>query len=201
MNKTASVSIMNDMQKILDSSSFKSLFKSPFVSTASEEVDVNDAATKFTPSMADDKKQDEEDCGDEMYADDKEDEQASAKETLAFDLALENLLQASSALEHAGFVKGAAVSLKLAGLVVEAKKKAKEDKKDKVKEKADKEAAKEKAAKEKEAKKAKEVKAKEDEQKAKDKKLVKEKAEKEKAAKEKAKEKAAKEKEKFFAKK
>ena len=108
-------------------------------------------------------------------------------ETLAFDVAIDSLLTASAALDNIGMEKTASLSLKLASLVVEAKKK--DAGKDKDKEKA----AKEKAAKEKE--KAKEKAAK-DSQSAKDK-AAKDK-EKEKAAKEK--EKAAKEKEKAKAK-
>ena len=103
------------------------------------------------------------------------------KSSAAFDVAIDSLLTASAALDNVGMEKTASLSLKLASLVVEAKKKKNEDKKDK--EKAAKEKAKEKAAKEK---------AKKDANAAKDK-AAKEKA-KEKAAKEKEKEKAAKEK-------
>lgn len=116
-----------------------------------------------------------------------------------FDIAIDSLLTASAALDGVGMEKTAALSLKLASLVVEAKKKDKsssgksssdsnaaKDKaakeKAKAKEKAEKEKAKEKAAKEKEKKDALAAKDKLAKEKAKEK----EKAAKEKAAKEKA---------------
>jgi hypothetical protein len=141
-------------------------------------ADDNDARRK--------KKEKEEEEKDEDSADD-------YMSSSAFDVAIDSLLTASAALDVVGMEKSSSLSLKLAALVVEAKKK---DPKAAAKEKAEKEKAaklkaKEKAAKEKE-------KAKLDMQSAKDKAVKakeKEKAAKEKEAKE-AKEKAAKEKEK-----
>jgi len=124
----------------------------------------------------------------------KADDFAASDETLetaaGFDVAIDSLLTASAALDDLGMEKTATLSLKLAELVVEAKKtekgKSKEDKEKekakkakekekldemKAKDKAAKDKLKEKAAKEKEAEKAKKAKEKQkaDEMKAKDK--------------------------------
>ena len=108
----------------------------------------------------------------------------------SFNMAIDSLLTASAALDSLGMVKSSAFSLKLASLVVEAKKKEKDSKKK------DTNAAKDKAAKEKAAKEKAKAKEKHDSQMAKDKaskeKASKEKAAKEKAAKEKAKQTASK---------
>jgi hypothetical protein len=138
-------------------------------SSDSSSADDNDAKKK---------KEESSDSSDSSSADDED-----MKSSTAFDVAIDSLLTASAALDNVGMEKSASLSLKLASLVVEAKKKKNSDKKEK--EKAAKEKAKEKASKEKEKKDANDAKDK----------AAKEKA-KEKAAKEKEKEKAAKEKEK-----
>jgi hypothetical protein len=136
------------------------------------------------------KDDDEEDEKDDKKDEDKADDLSAAA---AFDVAIDSLLSASAALDSVGMEKSAALSLRLATLVVEAKKKDKDDK-NAAKDKAKKE--KEKAAKEKEKLKAQKEKdkAKADAQAAKDKASKDKAKEKEKAEKEKAKEKAAKEK-------
>ncbi len=110
----------------------------------------------------------------------------------AFDVAIDSLLTASAALDSVGMSKSSAFSLKLASLVVEAKKAEKKDSKESKADKA-------KRFKEMLAKKKEKAKAKKDSQSAKDK-MAKEKA-KAKADKEKAKAKADKEKAKASAKK
>lgn len=67
----------------------------------------------------------EEDTKDSSAADDEE------KVSSAFDVAIDSLLTASAALDHVGLGRGSALSLKLASLVVEAKKKDKDSKKSK----------------------------------------------------------------------
>lgn len=62
---------------------------------------------------------------DVLRADDASDEKVSS----AFDVAIDSLLTASAALDHVGLGRGSAISLKLASLVVEAKKKEKDSKK------------------------------------------------------------------------
>lgn len=153
--------------------------------------DENDAKDKKKDK--EDKKEEEEDKEDKEDKDDKDEKDkndafdSEEMSSSAFDLAIDSLLTASAALDSVGMEKSSTLSLKLASLVVEAKKKD-QDKKDKgsADDKAKKK-AKEKAAKEKEeaAKKKAKEKAAKDTQMAKDK-----------AAKEKEKEKAAKEKEK-----
>ena len=197
-NKSVSDFVAAAMDAALKSDEHKSLFNTQYKYASAE--DENDAKDKCSKC---DKKHDECKCGDSMMADDndakkkkdsedskdsKDSSSADDQEEMssaAFDVAIDSLLTASAALDSVGLSRGSAFSLKLASLVVEAKKK--DAAKDKEKEKAAKEKAKEKAAKEKE-------KAKRDSQAAKDK-VAKEKAkEKEKASKEK--EKASKEKEK-----
>lgn len=143
-------------------------------SSDSSSADDQDAKKKKDKS-SDESSADDDDAKkkkDDSSADDAFEMEASA----AYDVAIDSLLTASAALDSVGLGRGSAFSLKLASLVVVAKKKEKDAKKDS-KEKAAKEKAKEKASKEKEKK---------DTQMAKDK---------EKALKEKEKEKLAKEKE------
>lgn len=145
------------------------------------------------------KKKKDEDEEDEEKEDKKDEDDASDAEltSSAYDVAIDSLLTASAALDSVGLGRGSAFSLKLASLVVEAKKKdkdskdAKKDKKDKDKDKKDSLMAKDKAAKEK---------AKEKEKAAKEKEKKDAQAAKDKAAKEKAKEKEKLEKEKAAAK-
>lgn len=123
----------------------------------------------------------------------------------AFDVAIDSLLTASAALDSVGMEKSSSLSLKLASLVVEAKKKDVKDKKDpeaakaaKAKEKAKLQAEKEKAKEKAEKEKAKLEAAKKKEKEAKDTQMAKDKSAKEKekaklqAEKDKLKEKAEK---------
>tara|TARA_R110000868_G_scaffold99024_1_gene272586 strand:- start:15008 stop:15826 length:819 start_codon:yes stop_codon:yes gene_type:complete len=114
----------------------------------------------------------------------------------AFDIAIDSLLTASAALDSVGMPKSSSLSLKLASLVVEAKKKDVKDKKDpeaakaaKAKEKAKLQAEKEKAKEKADKEKAKLEAAKKKEKEAKDTQMAKDKS-----AKDKAKEKAEKDK-------
>lgn len=65
--------------------------------------------------------------GDVLKADDSDDDKVSS----AYDVAIDSLLTASAALDHVNLGRGSAISLKLASLVVEAKKKEKDSKKSK----------------------------------------------------------------------
>ena len=125
----------------------------------------------------------------------------------AFDIAIDSLLTASAALDSVGMPKSSSLSLKLASLVVEAKKKDVKDKKDpeaakaaKAKEKAKLQAEKEKAKEKADKEKAKLEAAKKKEKEAKDTQMAKDKSAKDKekaklqAEKDKLKEKAEKEK-------
>lgn len=206
-NKSVSDFVAAAMNAALQSEEHKSLFNTQYKFASAE--DENDAKDKCSKC---DKKHDECKCGDSMMADDNDakkkkdsedskdskdssaaddDKDSSAADddeelsSAAFDVAIDSLLTASAALDSVGLARGSALSLKLASLVVEAKKK--DSSKDK--EKAAKEKAKEKAAKEKEKEKA----AKEKEKAKRDSQAAKDKASKEKA---KEKEKASKEKEK-----
>lgn len=172
---------------------------------ADDENDAKDSDKK--DSEKDEEDEDKKSDKDSASADDDDNDASDPEEmsSSAFDLAIDSLLTASAALDSVGMEKSSSLSLKLASLVVEAKKKDSKDKKDKkdtasADDKAKKK-AKEKAAKEKEeaAKKKAKEKAAKDTQMAKDKAAKdkeKEKAAKEKAAKEeaakKAKEKASK---------
>lgn len=155
----------------------KSSEESSSSSSSSDEssADDNDAKKKkMPPWLKDESSADDEDLANDGSSED--------MQTSALDVAIDSLLTASGALDSAGLANGATLSLKLASLVVEAKKKMKEDKK------SDSNSAKDKAAKEKAAKekaKAKEMK---------DKQMAKDKADKEKAKAKAAKEKEAKEK-------
>lgn len=206
------------MDAALKSAEYKTLFNTQYKFASDEGKDKCDEC---------DKEKDHCDCGDSSHAHDAEvednaaawdnndataieEEDKDVKAEAAFDVAIDSLLTASAALDSVGMEKTATFSLKLASLVVEAKKK-EEDKKKKDKEKDKKSDSndarakakeKEKAAKEKEKaakEKAKEkekrdaqmakdkaVKDKEKERLAKEKEKAKEKAAKEKAAKEKA---------------
>lgn len=136
------------------------------------------------------------------YGDEDEDDKQPHPEaepemtSAAFDIAIDSLLTASAALDSVGMPKSSSLSLKLASLVVEAKKKDVKDKKDpeaakaaKAKEKAKLQAEKEKAKEKADKEKAKLEAAKKKEKEAKDTQMAKDKS-----AKEKAKEKAEKDK-------
>lgn len=198
-NKSVSDYLASSMDSVLKSPEHKSLFGQNYkVATASDE------------SCEKEHNHDEEDCSladsstveeeDENSADD-EDSEALKEVAAHYTTAIDSLIVASEALDNIGYGNGAALSLKLAALTVEAKKKDTEGFKEKMqalrdKKKKEKEVndAKDKAAKDKE--KAAKEKEKEKEKAAKEKeKLAKEKEkEKERLAKEKAAEKAAKEK-------
>ena len=67
--------------------------------------------------------------------------------SVAFDVAIDSLLTASAALDSVGLGRGSALTLKIASLVVEAKKKDKKDKKDSKKSSKDSQSAKDKKSK------------------------------------------------------
>lgn len=213
-NKSVSDFVAAAMNAALQSEEHKSLFNTQYkFASAEDENDAKDKCSKCDKKhdeckcgdsmMADDNdarkkknsedSKDSKDSKDSSAADDDKDSSAADDDdddglsSAAFDVAIDSLLTASAALDSVGLARGSALSLKLASLVVEAKKK--DSSKDKDKEKAAKEKAKEKAAKEKEKEKA----AKEKEKAKRDSQAAKDKASKEKA---KEKEKASKEKEK-----
>lgn len=127
-----------------------------------------------------------------------DDEDSSMQSSAAFDVAIDSLLTASAALDSLGLDRGSVFTLKIASLVVNAKKKDDKKKKDKKKNPfakgtgSDSQSAKDKAVKAKEKEKADKEKAKVKAEKEKAKEKADKEKEKEKAAKEKAK--AAKEK-------
>lgn len=196
-NKSISDYLASSMDSVLKSPEHKSLFGQDYkVATASDESCDKEHDHDEDTSLADSSTVEDEE--DENSADDEE----ALKEVAAqYTTAIDSLLVASAALDNIGYGNGAALSLKLAALTVEAKKKDTEGFKEKMqalrdKKKKDKEVndAKDKASKDKE--KAAKEKEKEKEKAAKEKeKLAKEKEkEKEKLAKQKAAEKAAAEK-------
>jgi len=116
-----------------------------------EADDDNDAKKKKEESEDSDKADDV--TVDNAFASDEEELEASA----SFDVAIDSLLTASAALDSVGMEKSSSLSLKLASLVIEAKKKEKDSKKEDMKKKKEEEkkksdsnAAKDKLVKEKE---------------------------------------------------
>lgn len=212
-NKNISDYVAAAMDAALKSEAHQSLFGTQY-KYASDQSDAKDKCSKCGDKcscgdtmMADDqdakKKKELEDSSsaddqDAKKKKDSEDSSSDSKDSssaddlsvsAAFDVAIDSLLTASAALDQVGLEKSSAFSLKLATLVVEAKKKEKDSKKSKKSDsKSDSNAAKDKLAKEKEKEKA----AKEKEKAKKEKDTQ---AAKDKALKEKEKEKAAKEKE------
>lgn len=107
-------------------------------------ADDNDAKKGKMPPWLKDKKKDSsdessawdsddanKDSSDSSHADDEDNASDDIKSSAAFDVAIDSLLTASAALDAVGMEKSATFSLKLASLVVEAKKKEKESKKSK----------------------------------------------------------------------
>ena len=153
-NKSVSDFVAATMDAVLNSEQHKSLFRGTY-KYASEKEDVNHAKTckdchqakDMCMCMADDNElyvDDDKsyDADDHMSydADDHmsyDSDDASMKEemsaTAAFDVAIDGLLTASAALDAVGMSNSSTVSLKLASLVVEAKKAVKEEKKEKSK--------------------------------------------------------------------
>jgi len=109
------------MQAILQSPEYKKIFASNF-SLEEQEVDTN----------IEDDKEEEQDCS---YGDDGFCEYNDHNHLVtAFDVAIDSLLTASSALDDVNMGSSSSLALKLAGLVAEAKKAKKEDIKKKMEE-------------------------------------------------------------------
>jgi len=150
-NKSVSDFVAAAMDAALKSQEYKSLFGTQY-KFASDENDAKKHEHKCEKcgkdmdscmcdsAMADDNAaKDKDDEGDSSYAKDHSDGDSSdasdgssddSKHSAAFDVAIDSLLTASAALDSVGMEKSASFSLKLASLVVEAKKKDKKDKKD-----------------------------------------------------------------------
>lgn len=142
-NKNVSDFVAATMNAVLNSSEHKSLFDSTY-KTASDQNNAKEKCEKCSMSK------DSCSCGDVLKADDNEvsssdsssdsscaddedvkDSSCSADDTMesaAFDVAIDSLLTASAALDSLGMEKSATVSLKLASLIVEAKKVDKKEK-------------------------------------------------------------------------
>ena len=189
MTKSVSDYIASSMQATLNSAAHKSLFSKFASSDEESSVEESEEDCSDADDSASEEVEDESDACDKD-----EDLETSAH----YDSAIDSLLVASASLDSLGFGRGSALSLKLASLVVEAKKKdpamkekmeamrAMQKKKKDVqmaKDKAAKDKEKEKLAKEKEKAKMLKEKEKAKAEKEKADKLAKEKAAKEKAAK------------------
>jgi len=117
-NQSVSDFVAAAMDAVLKSQEHKSLFGTQYKFAS----DLNDAMDKCAKC-----KKDKDSCMcDSSMADDNDEKVSSA-----FDVAIDSLLTASAALDNVGLVRGASLSLKLASLVVEAKKKEKDSKKSK----------------------------------------------------------------------
>jgi len=143
MKYSVANTVAQTMKTLLNSPDYQSIFKS--ASVGEDHEDENDARKKKKEedkkdedkSYADDKDEDmsyaddkDEDDGDDCaMADDEEKLEATAN----YDIAIDSLLTASAALDELGSPTGSAATIKLASLIVEAKKKKVEDlkKKDK----------------------------------------------------------------------
>jgi len=152
--------IAQSMKTLLDSPEYQAIFK-----TASSMKDKEEDKDKKDESKADDLdldseldfEDDSEDLGDDLdldmsYAKDKKkdkkdeddcgmsDDKKDLDEVVAnYDIAIDGLLTASAALDELGSPTGSAATIKLANLIVQAKKKKVEDEKAKAKSKKDKE--------------------------------------------------------------
>lgn len=140
-NKSVSDFVAATMNAVLNSKEHQSLFKTAqFNDVApvdapelSEVLDVNDASTSETSC---DNDEDESCANDDSCDQDKDDESCvddEPMESAAYDVAIQSLLTASAALDSIGMEKSATVSLKLASLIVDAKKLEKSTKSTKVK--------------------------------------------------------------------
>jgi uncharacterized membrane protein YgcG len=124
MMKNSSISdfVASQMDAVLNSKNHQELFANTWVKKASD--DSSDSSSMMVDDAdARDHKQDD-DSDDCSAADDGEMEVSAS-----FDVAIDSLLTASAALDDVGMEKNSALSLRIASLVVEAKKKVKEDKK------------------------------------------------------------------------
>lgn len=117
---------VSDSNSADDNDAKKKKEESSSSSSDSHSADDNDAKKKKEESSSSDSHSASDGSSDEAdssYADD--------MESSAFDVAIDSLLTASAALDNVGMEKSAALSLKLASIVVEAKKKEKDSKKSK----------------------------------------------------------------------
>lgn len=122
-NKSVSDFVAASMNAVLNSSEHQSLFGGTYktASDVNEVKDEEETSCSADSCDADDEEVDENDASTEDYSfaeDCEEDEDVSA----AYDVAIDSLITASAALDSLGIEKGASVSLKLASLIVEAKK-------------------------------------------------------------------------------
>jgi hypothetical protein len=137
-NQSISDFVAASMEAALNSKEHKALFSNQYKYAAATCTKCGKADCKCDSAKADDsffaddendaRKKKKEDSSDSSSADDME---VSA----AFDVAIDSLLTASAALDHVGLDRGSVLTLKIASLVVEAKKEDKKKKKDKKDEK------------------------------------------------------------------
>lgn len=188
-NKSVSDYVAAAMDATLKSEEHKSLFNSQYKYASATCEKCKSSECNCDSSMAwdenDARKAKKEDSEESSSSDSSSEDDSQIQSEAALDVAIDSLLTASGALDFAGLTNGATLSLKLASLVVEAKKKKQFNFDKKKSNSSDSNSAKDKAAKEKAAMKAKEDKAKADDKARKEKeaKLAKEKAEKAKAKK------------------
>ncbi len=118
--------IASTMSTVLSNPEYRSLFESGFTVTASKECGKEDCENDSHGAH----------CNDANDSDDMgmpSESEVSDMPVTAFDLAINNLISTSSLLESVGMEVGSTLSLKLASMVVEAKKLSKEQAKEKMK--------------------------------------------------------------------
>ena len=140
-NQSISDFVASTMDSVLNSKEHKSLFANQY-KMASKECGCSgecDCSMADDLSFSDDendarkKKKESKECGCTEDCDcSSADDVSNMKSSAAFDVAIDSLLTASAALDSVGLDRGSALTLKIASLVVEAKK---EDKKKKDKKK------------------------------------------------------------------
>jgi len=131
---SVSESVAREMNETLNSESHKSLFGTIYKSAQQLEVKMCEKCHKNPCVCADVAKVEDAACANDgvdvaMSDDSSGDEDEDKTSTAALDVAIDSLIRASAALDRVGFEKSATVTLNLAGLVAEAKKKKMEKKK------------------------------------------------------------------------
>ena len=127
INKSASGFVASQMDAILNSPEHKAIYGTQYkFAQAQDEQEAKDKCPKCSMTK------DQCKCGDTMAVEDGEvdvsnvednAEAADMESAAAYDVAIDSLLTASAALDSVGLEKSAVISLKLASLIVEAKKK------------------------------------------------------------------------------
>jgi hypothetical protein len=131
--------IAQSMKTLLDSPEYKKIFR--VASSLEEKEDESCADDKDEDMSKDESHADDKDKKDEdmSYADDKDEDDCGMADdkledvTANYDIAIDSLLTASAALDELNSPTGSAATIKLASIIVEAKKKKVEDLKEKAK--------------------------------------------------------------------